>query len=608
MNSIPVKAPGQCRELAGKERGEVRRFTLRATKSFTLVLLTIAATASLCGADPPPDAPAGSAAKTYRNPIIPYIGPADPAVIRYEGRYYLYPTWDGKGYDVFVSADLVHWEQKPKCFVDPRGGAWAPDVFHNKRGDGKFYLYYTVDKPGGGKLVGVAVADSPLGPFADRGTLATGAIDAHLFQDDDGALYLYYVNVARRRFKILVQPMSDPLTKCGPATVVLQPTDDWEKRRGTVTEGPWMLKHDGVYYLMYSGSGANGPDYAIGYAAAGSPLGPFTKYSGNPIAKRGNGVFGPGHHCVVTGPDGGLWMVYHQQSSEEIGWKRFLAIDPLWFDESGDLHAKTTRGTDEPISPAVRLPSVAALAERLPCRAVFMRIADRPAFVLMPERPKKGEPVPWVWYAPTLPSHPDPSHEWMFHQWLDDGIAIAGVDVGESYGNPRGCWLYSALYETLVRDHGLAPRACLLPQSRGGLMLYNWADENPDKVACIGGIYPVCNLQSWPGLARACPAYGLTEAELADKLDQHNPISRLEPLARAGVPILHLHGDSDRVVPLEANSAELASRYRALGGKIDLIVVPGKGHQVCPEFFHRQELVDFVARHARSITRQKEKP
>lgn len=109
-----------------------------------------------------------------------------------------------------------------------------------------------------------------------------------------------------------------------------------------------MLKHKGTYYLMYSGSGADGPDYAIGYATARSPSGPFTKYPGNPIAKRGNGVFGPGHHCVIAGPDGRMWMVYHQQNSEKPGWKRFLAIDPLWFDDQGVIHVKTTRGTDEP--------------------------------------------------------------------------------------------------------------------------------------------------------------------------------------------------------------------------------------------------------------------
>ena len=315
-----------------------------------------AAVITLVAAPGVAQAAASQAGKTYRNPILDRIGPADPHVIRHEGKYYMYPTTDGKGYDVFVSDDLVHWEQKPKCFTDARGGAWAPDVFHHKNGDGKFYLYYTLNKPRGaqgtarpssGKQIGVAVSDSPLGPFKDQGNLVDDAIDAHLFQDDDGKLYLYYANLAGG-FKIRVQPMSDLLKKRGEPTEVIRPTADWERKKGAVTEGPWMLTHKGLYYLMYSGSGADGPDYGIGYATANSPLGPFTKHPGNPIAKRGYGVFGPGHHSVVTGPDGKLWMLYHQQNSEEIGWKRFLALDPIWFDEQGVLHAKTTRGTDEP--------------------------------------------------------------------------------------------------------------------------------------------------------------------------------------------------------------------------------------------------------------------
>ena len=143
----------------------------------------------------------------------------------------------------------------------------------------------------------------------------------------------------------------------------------------------------------------------------------------------------------------------------------------------------------------------------------------------------------------------------------------------------------------------MADRSCLLPQSRGGLMLYNWAAENPTRVACIAGIYTVCDLRSYPGLERACGAYGLSAAELAGHLAEHNPIDRLSSLAKAGVPILHIHGDADKVVPLEKNSGELARRYHALGGQVRLIVIPGKGHQVCDEFFHCQELVDFVAAH-----------
>lgn len=123
----------------------------------------------------------------------------------------------------------------------------------------------------------------------------------------------------------------------------------------------------------------------------------------------------------------------------------------------------------------------------------------------------------------------------MFRQFLEKGIAIAGVDVGESYGNPAGRKVLTALWEKLRKDYGLAERACLMPQSRGGLMLYNWAAENPQRVACIAGIYPVCDLRSYPGLDKTCGAYGMDEPALAAHLSEHNPIDRLKPLADAGL-------------------------------------------------------------------------
>jgi xylan 1,4-beta-xylosidase len=291
--------------------------------------------------------------RTYRNPLLPEREIADPFVLRVDGKYYLYPTTDSRGYEVFVSDDLVHWERKARVFRDPRGGDWAPEVFHNKRGDGKFYLYYTDNMPGPkhgpfNKQIGVAVAESPLGPFADKGPLATQSIDADLFQDDDGSLYLYYVELAGG-FKIIVQPMANPLSKKGESKVVIRPTEEWEKRSGEVTEGPFMLKHNGNYYLMFSGSGADSPNYGIGYATSKSPTGPFVKYAGNPIVHRSGKVLGPGHHCVVEGPDGKLWLVYHQKWNAEQNFHRFLAIDPVWFDAEGVLHAKVSRDTDEPV-------------------------------------------------------------------------------------------------------------------------------------------------------------------------------------------------------------------------------------------------------------------
>lgn len=291
-------------------------------------------------------------ARTYCNPLNSGEFFADPHVIKVGNTYYLYATTHTRGYDAYVSRDLVHWENKGNAFDDPRGGVWAPDVFHNAKGDGKFYLYYTdniADRKAGGpqKQIGVAVADSPLGPFKDHSVLVKDAIDAHVFQDDDGKLYFYYADLFEG-FKIRAQRMSDPVTLQGDTTIAIRPTEPWEKISGHVTEGPFMLKRSGTYYLMYSGTGADSPNYGIGYATAKSPLGPFAKHNGNPIVQRGGKVLGPGHHCVIEGPDKKLWNIYHQKWDDKKNFNRFLAIDPLWFDEHGVLHGKATRETDEP--------------------------------------------------------------------------------------------------------------------------------------------------------------------------------------------------------------------------------------------------------------------
>jgi xylan 1,4-beta-xylosidase len=310
-----------------------------------LTLLAVLSLAAVCAAEAP------AKKSTYKNPIITAGNPADPHVIRVDDTYYLYATTHGRGFDVLTSQDLVHWKEQGSAFDDPRGGAWAPDVFHNVKGDGKFYLYYTdtdpKPKPGPlAKQIGIAVADSPLGPFVDRKVLVHGSIDAHLFQDDDGELYLYYVEIADG-FKIFGQRMSDPLTPVGERVELIHPTEPWEMASGHVTEGPLMLKRDGVYYLMFSGSGADSRHYAIGYATAKSPLGPFEKYAKNPILGPTDKIHGPGHHCVVTGPDDKLWMVYHQKWNAGTNWRRFLAIDPIWFDDVGVLQGRLSRDSEE---------------------------------------------------------------------------------------------------------------------------------------------------------------------------------------------------------------------------------------------------------------------
>jgi len=230
-------------------------------------------------------------------------------------------------------------------------------------------------------------------------------------------------------------------------------------------------------------------------------------------------------------------------------------------------------------------------------RCFELQIGDVQGFVILPIAPAADGSKPWVWYAPSYwQGYPNERLNWLFTRLLQRGFAVCGTSVGDSFGSPQSRKIYSRFYEHVVQEYGLSPRVSLLPQSRGGLMWFNWAVENPEKVACIGGIYPVCDLTSYPGLGATAAAYGMTEAELGAQLAQHNPIDRLAPLAQAKVPILHLHGDRDEVVPLERNSGLLIQRYRALGGPGEVAVIRGKGHAEIPEFFESEKLLEFFLR------------
>ncbi|MEK7396160.1 MAG: prolyl oligopeptidase family serine peptidase [Candidatus Poribacteria bacterium] len=240
-----------------------------------------------------------------------------------------------------------------------------------------------------------------------------------------------------------------------------------------------------------------------------------------------------------------------------------------------------------------------AIEKKLPIDGEVFAVKGHVAFLIMPAKQESKAKTPWVWYAPTLPGLPGVEEKWMFEKFLNAGIAIAGIDVGESFGNPQGRELFTALYDELVKKHGLSKKVCLLARSRGGLMLYNWAVEHPKSIACITGIYPVCNLSSYPGLKNAAPAYGMTEEELKEKLAEHNPIDRLQSLAKEHVPVFFIHGDIDTAVPLELNSGEFAKRYRQFGGDAEVLVPKGQGHNMWTGFFQCQELVDFVIDHSK---------
>jgi hypothetical protein len=161
------------------------------------------------------------------------------------------------------------------------------------------------------------------------------------------------------------------------------------------------------------------------------------------------------------------------------------------------------------------------------------------------------------------------------------------MDVANLFGSPSAINHWNTFYNYLTRHHHFHRRPALEGMSRGGLIVYNWACANPEKVACIYSDNPVCDFKSWPagrGKGKyhqpsweAClKAYGLTEEQaLAYK---HNPIDNLEPLARSVVPLLHVCGTSDTVVPMPENSDIVEKRYKKLGGKITVIRKSGQDH------------------------------
>jgi pimeloyl-ACP methyl ester carboxylesterase len=355
----------------------------------------------------------------------------------------------------------------------------------------------------------------------------------------------------------------------------------------------------------------------------------FNGHSTNPAFKRPNDAAGVGGRLAGIAEDGHvvhqLFANYQNMADGGQGFLRLLEFMPdgetvrvrtysPWLDQQGKKPNRTEAAQDfliklPPASPKTEtLTSIAKSIEYGASRDDFQVGPNRnKGFVILPGKPAADGSRPWIWYAPTFVQPaggmPDPSHAWLFERLLARGFAIAGVDVGESYGSPAGRAVYTGFHRAVVAHYRLSPKACLLPQSRGGLMLYNWAAEHPEAVQCVGGIYTVCDPSSWPGLKQSCPAYGMTDAELKKHLAEHNPIDRLAPLAKAKIPILHVHGDVDALVPLDRNSGELVKRFRALGGDAELIVIKGKGHEVCDEFFKNQALLDFFLRQGKAAAK-----
>lgn len=316
------------------------------------------------------------------------------------------------------------------------------------------------------------------------------------------------------------------------------------------------------------------------------------------------------NECYAASTDNDSTVVLYFPASDKLRSVRWQPRSPeeqyewslLWLDidQGSGLAPEPLEGTQ--IQPPEGLGNVAAVLSRenkpmLP--GELLQVGEHRAFIFLPNDQLRKQPQPWVLYAPTLlPNYPDEHERWMHQQFLDAGIAVAGVDVGEAYGSPECVQAMDLLYEHLVDHRGFDRRPVALGRSRGGLWVLNWAANQPDRVAGLAGIYPVFDLRSYPGLAIAAGSYGMSQEELEKSLKNFNPIDRSKAIVEAAVPTFLIHGALDQLVPLDANSRHLQSQYETSGNAsaFRLEVVPDQGHNYWPGFFRSRQLVDFVIR------------
>lgn len=228
-------------------------------------------------------------------------------------------------------------------------------------------------------------------------------------------------------------------------------------------------------------------------------------------------------------------------------------------------------------------------------------VEGRKCWVAVPKNPRPGHR--WAWWM----IFPDAFPERTGEQVLPGrGYYVAFMDVGNSFGAPSALAQLSAFYRVLT-GLGLNAKPALVGISRGGLFTFNWAAQNPDKVSAIYNDAPVCSFASWPyenGAGREGKDWKELLAVYGFKNDREaldsplQPLRELDAVARAGIPVIHVVGDADSVVPVAENTEPLEKEYLRLGGKIVVIHRPGCGHH--PHGLDDPApVIDFIIEHER---------
>ncbi|TDQ06411.1 glycoside hydrolase family 43 protein [Pedobacter metabolipauper] len=269
---------------------------------------------------------------------------ADPTIFLDKGIYYLYGTSSDSGFLVYQSTDLKNWSGpvgKSNGFALLKGqsfgtkGFWAPQVFKYKD---TYYMAYTADEQ-----IAIAKSDHPLGPFKQQEIKSISGsgkqIDPFVFYNA-GKFYLYHVKLQDGN-RIFVTEMKADLSDVSSktSTPCISGSLPWENTENTnwpVTEGPTVINYKGMYYMIYSANDFRNKDYAVGYATATSPLGPWKKYTGSPILSRQNLKYnGTGHGDLFKDKDGQYQYVLHTHNSMSKVSPRMTALIGVSFYKNG---------------------------------------------------------------------------------------------------------------------------------------------------------------------------------------------------------------------------------------------------------------------------------